>query len=82
MCVLCTGGEEEGGRGFWVEEVVLQGGSGGVRGVGVGGSPTILTIYKKGVYKNVQVDSSVFPQKSRTLIPWLVQHDYTQIIFF
>lgn len=37
-----------------MEKVVLEG--------GVEGSPTILTIYKKGAYKSLQGDSSVFPK--------------------
>lgn len=41
---------------FWVEKVVLEGGSVGRRG------GHLLTIYKKGAYKNLQGDSSVFPK--------------------
>lgn len=57
MCVQVEGhvsGWTTWGKAGWVQ---VDG-----RGGGLGGSTTILNIYKKGVYKNVQVDSSVFPK--------------------
>lgn len=51
--MLCTGGEEGG----------FLGGESGVRGWECGREGGhLLTIYKKGAYKNLQGDSSVFPK--------------------
>lgn len=55
-CVLCTSGGEGG---------LMEAGGGKQEGWGRGVSPTILTMYKKGAYKNVQGGSSVFPENTR-----------------
>ena len=55
-------------------------------GGGVGGSPTILSIYKKGAYKNVQGDSSVSPKHQNSdpsaSSTWRLRQDYRLSFFF
>lgn len=63
-----------------------MGGEGEMDG-GVEGSPTILSIYMKGVYKNLQGESSDYPQNSPHTDPsagstwWVQQHEHLFLPF-